>query len=168
MKYTVGENRKIYAGNRLAAELFYSQEFDDAVTPPEIGFQTVRDQLDKWAEEETVRLTALLTPAEQKPSEPTPTPADAAPPEKHKVTSMKDVAKAFPPDLAGLLHLEVTDKYVLVKPRQYLASDSFRRVAAVVRDRFDGEYVSAGKDSHWRILRRSLSPDRSDQRRTDF
>jgi hypothetical protein len=63
------------------------------------------------------------------------------------------IQKVFPKDLAGMLHFEVADKYVLVKPRQYLGSDSFRRIAAIIRDKLNGEYVSAGKDSHFRIPR---------------
>jgi len=64
-----------------------------------------------------------------------------------------DVQKVFPQDLAGMLYFEVTEEYVLVKPRQYLGSDNFRRIASIVRNQLNGEYVSAGRDSHFRIPR---------------
>jgi hypothetical protein len=65
----------------------------------------------------------------------------------------EDAQRVFPEDLAGMLYFEVTEEYVLVKPRQYLGSDNFRRIAAIVRNQLNGEYVSAGRDSHFRIPR---------------
>jgi len=61
------------------------------------------------------------------------------------------VQSLFPPDLASLLYFEDMDNYILVKPRQYLGSDNFRRIASIVRDQLGGEYISAGRDSHFRI-----------------
>ena len=63
------------------------------------------------------------------------------------------VQARFPADLADLLYLELTEEYVLVKPRQYLGSDNFRRISAIVREELNGEYVSAGRESHFRIPR---------------
>lgn len=70
-----------------------------------------------------------------------------------RIQTADDVQRVFPQDLAGMLFFEVTDEYVLVKPRQYLGSDNFRRIAAIVRNQLAGEYVSAGRDSHFRIPR---------------
>jgi len=67
------------------------------------------------------------------------------------IQTADDVQRVFPQDLAGMLYFEVTDEYVLVKPRQYLGSDNFRRIASIVRNQLAGEYVSAGRDSHFRI-----------------
>ncbi len=69
------------------------------------------------------------------------------------IGTVDDVQRSFPQDLAGMLYFEMTDEYVLVKPRQYLGSDNFRRIAAIVRNQLNGEYVSAGRDSHFRIPR---------------
>ena len=68
-----------------------------------------------------------------------------------KSTTIDSVQRLFPPDLAGLLYFEDTNGYILVKPKQYLGSDNFRRIASIVRDQLGGEYVSAGRDSHFRI-----------------
>jgi len=76
-------------------------------------------------------------------------------PTLQEVRTVDDVQKAFPQDLAGMLYFEATDEYVLIKPRQYLGSDNFRRIASTVRDQLGGEYVSAGRDSHFRIPRRT-------------
>jgi hypothetical protein len=43
-------------------------------------------------------------------------------------------------------------EYIILKPRQYLRND-FREILRVVREELKGEYVSAGKDSHFRIKR---------------
>ena len=65
--------------------------------------------------------------------------------------TIDSVQRLFPPDLVGLLYFEDTDEHILVKPRQYLGSDNFRRIASIVRDQLGGEYISAGRDSHFRI-----------------
>jgi len=65
--------------------------------------------------------------------------------------TIESVQSLFPPDLVNLLYFEDAEEHILVKPRQYLGSDNFRRVASIVRDKLGGEYVSAGRDSHFRI-----------------
>lgn len=63
-----------------------------------------------------------------------------------------EVADLFPDDIRGSLIFEHGDKEVIIRPRQYLGSDVFARVATVVRDH-GGEYVSAGRESHFRLPR---------------
>jgi hypothetical protein len=43
---------------------------------------------------------------------------------------------------------------VLVKPLGFLGGGNFRKVANIVKGELGGEYVSAGKDSHFRIPKR--------------
>jgi hypothetical protein len=71
------------------------------------------------------------------------------------VKSAEDVQKVFPQDLSSMLYFEETDGHVLVKPRLFLGSDNFRRIANIIRDQLGGEYVSAGKDSHFRISKKA-------------
>ncbi len=71
------------------------------------------------------------------------------------VKSAEDVQKVFPQDLSSMLFFEETDEHVLVKPRGFLGSDNFRRIANIIRDQLGGEYVSAGKDSHFRISKKA-------------
>jgi len=68
-----------------------------------------------------------------------------------KAITIKNIQDLFPPDLANLLYFEDAGEHIIVKPRQYLGSDNFRRVASIIRDRLSGEYISAGKDSHFRV-----------------
>jgi len=60
--------------------------------------------------------------------------------------------KAFPQDLANLLVFEESKDAVIIKPKEFLGSANFAKIASVVRE-LKGEYVSAGKESHFRIPR---------------
>ena len=59
-------------------------------------------------------------------------------------------AKKLLKDYAQDLTFEEAFGFILVKPRAYLGSERFGKIAALVRDA-DGEYVSAGKESHFRL-----------------
>lgn len=69
---------------------------------------------------------------------------------KQAQTKMDEVKMLFPEDLETMLSFEDKTDYVIVKPRQFLGSENFAKIASVVRSA-GGEYVSAGKASHFRI-----------------
>jgi len=71
-----------------------------------------------------------------------------------KVRTIDDVQKVFPQDLLGLLLFEVTDDYIIVKPRHYLGPENFARIASIIREQLKGEYVSHGKESHFKVPRK--------------
>ncbi len=71
-----------------------------------------------------------------------------------KIRTIDDVQKVFPQDLLGLLLFEVADDYIIVKPRHYLGPENFARIASIVREQLKGEYVSHGKESHFRVPRK--------------
>ena len=60
------------------------------------------------------------------------------------------VKNNFPQNLAELLTFEIKGDCAVIKPKQFLGSENFAQIAAVVRN-LGGEYVSAGKDSHFKI-----------------
>jgi hypothetical protein len=64
--------------------------------------------------------------------------------------TVEDIRMSFPPDLENLLSIEERDEYIIVKPRQFLGSENFAKIASAVRG-MGGEYISAGKDSHFRV-----------------
>jgi hypothetical protein len=70
------------------------------------------------------------------------------PQEKSKV--IEDIKMMFPEDLENLLSFEEKEDYIMIKPRQFLGSDNFSKIASVVRGA-GGDYVSAGKASHFRV-----------------
>ena len=64
-----------------------------------------------------------------------------------------DVIKGtFPEYLVSLLEFtfEREGRFIKAKPRQFLGSSNFAKIAAIVRE-LGGDYISAGKDSHFRI-----------------
>jgi hypothetical protein len=82
---------------------------------------------------------------------PTPTPtAQAAPTESGKTRTLDDIRMSFPEELEARLSFEEKGDYIVIKPKQFLGSDNFAKIAAASRG-MGGEYISAGKDSHFRI-----------------
>jgi hypothetical protein len=67
-----------------------------------------------------------------------------------KKLDINDVKASFSPELEGMLLYEETGKYIVVKPRRFLGSDNFAKIASIVRD-LGGEYISEGKNSHFKI-----------------
>ena len=60
------------------------------------------------------------------------------------------VKSKIPPELVDLLAFYQEGDYINIKPRQFLGSENFSRIAKIVRES-GGEYVSAGRDSRFRI-----------------
>jgi hypothetical protein len=75
-----------------------------------------------------------------------------APRAAEKSKAIEDLRTMFPEDLENLLNFEEKDDYIIIKPRQFLGSDNFSKIASVVRQA-GGEYISAGKASHFRVPR---------------
>ncbi|MDH5687563.1 MAG: hypothetical protein OEZ48_06855 [Candidatus Bathyarchaeota archaeon] len=69
--------------------------------------------------------------------------------------TIDDIQRVFPRDLAGMLFFEESGENIIIKPRQYLGSDNFARIASIIRDELRGEYISAGRDSHFRVPRKT-------------
>ncbi|UCC58589.1 MAG: hypothetical protein JSW14_01325 [Candidatus Bathyarchaeum sp.] len=67
-----------------------------------------------------------------------------------KMRSIKDVKQAFSSELQGMLTFEESENYIVVRPRRFLGSDNFAKIASVVRN-VGGEYISAGKSSHFKV-----------------
>lgn len=86
-------------------------------------------------------------------TQPAPIPAAPTPatPEAYgKKTSIDDIKMMFPEDLENLLSFEEKQDYIMIKPRQFLGSDNFAKIASIIRG-IGGDYVSAGKGSHFRV-----------------
>jgi len=76
--------------------------------------------------------------------------APAMPEVFEKVQAIEDIKTMFPDDLENLLNFEEKEDYIIIKPRQFLGSENFAKIASVVRG-MGGEYISAGKASHFRV-----------------
>ena len=67
---------------------------------------------------------------------------------------IKELKKRFSEDLRKQLIFEETDQYLIIRPKGYLGTENFGKIASIVRDELGGEYISAGKESHFRIKKR--------------
>jgi len=79
-----------------------------------------------------------------------PAPVPVVPETPEKATSIEDVKMMFPEDLENLLSFEEKEDYLMIKPRQFLGSENFAKIASIIRG-IGGDYVSAGKKSHFRV-----------------
>jgi hypothetical protein len=67
-----------------------------------------------------------------------------------KPRSLDDIRMSFPEELEARLSFEDKGDYIIIKPKQFLGSENFAKIASAVRG-MGGEYISAGKDSHFRV-----------------
>ena len=84
-------------------------------------------------------------------SAPTVAPAIPAAP-KEEVRSVEGVRGSFSSDLEEMLIFEEAGDYIVIKTRRFLGSDNFAKIASIVRS-LGGEYISAGKDSPFKVPR---------------
>lgn len=71
-------------------------------------------------------------------------------PEFEMESRLDEIRMTFPDELEELLSFEEKDEFIVIKPRQFLGSENFSKIASIVRS-LGGDYISAGKESHFRI-----------------
>jgi hypothetical protein len=96
-------------------------------------------------------VTSTPKPAVAPAPKPSPAPAPVFQSgETSKVRALEDIRMSFPEELEARLGFEEKGDYIIIKPKQFLGSDNFAKIASAVRG-MGGEYISAGKDSHFRV-----------------
>lgn len=65
-------------------------------------------------------------------------------------TELEGIKMMFPEDLENLLSFTEKEGKILIKPRQFLGTENFTKIASIVRAT-GGTYISAGKDSHFEV-----------------
>ena len=81
-----------------------------------------------------------------------PSPQESSPQVQPPSEFEDKVRSAFPEELESMLSFDVQTDCIKIKPKRFLGSDNFAKIASIVRQ-LNGEYISAGKDSHFRIVR---------------
>lgn len=76
--------------------------------------------------------------------------AQQTPVSKPSGKGMEDIRIMFSEELEALLTFEDEGDFIKITPRQYLGSDNFAKIAATIREA-GGEYVSAGRNSHFKV-----------------
>jgi hypothetical protein len=79
-------------------------------------------------------------------AQPAPPPLEAG----TKLRSVDEVRMSFPEELEKLLGFEDKGDYIIIKLQGFLGSEKFAKIASAVRG-MGGEYISAGKESHFRV-----------------
>ncbi|MEM3641157.1 MAG: hypothetical protein QXH37_04485 [Candidatus Bathyarchaeia archaeon] len=98
--------------------------------------------------------TSLKSLAVSQLRQPTsPTPTLVMPEVREQRTAIEDIRMMFPEDLENLLSFEERGEHIIIKPRQFLGSENFAKIASIVRG-IGGDYISAGRDSHFRVPRK--------------
>jgi hypothetical protein len=72
-----------------------------------------------------------------------------------KLRSPDEIRMSFPEELETRLGFEEKGDYIIIKPKQFLGSENFAKIASAVRG-MGGEYISAGKDSHFRVPKKKV------------
>jgi len=102
----------------------------------------------KLVSEDLKQLSGSLKPYAQQAA-----PSAAAPPAAQptaQALTVESVQQSFPEDLRNLLSFEEQDEFIVIKPKGFLGSENFARAAEVVKN-LGGDYISAGKASHFRV-----------------
>jgi hypothetical protein len=99
----------------------------------------------------SLAVSRITQPLVAPPPTPLPRPAE-------KIKAIEDIKMMFPDDLESLLSFEAKEDYVIIKPRQFLGSENFSKIASAVRQ-MGGDYVSAGKASHFRVPKKTASSE---------
>jgi hypothetical protein len=117
------------------------KKVDDIVT---VLAQISTDLRSVSASLKSLAVGQITQPTPQTPTTPTaPTPAP-------KQRSVDDIRMSFPEELEARLDFEDKNDLIIIKPKQFLGSENFAKIASAVRG-MGGEYISAGKDSHFRV-----------------
>lgn len=80
---------------------------------------------------------------------PTTAPARAAASAEPR-SPIQGVKALFPKELEDMLFFEDKGEYIEIKPRRFLGSENFAKIASVIHSA-GGEYISAGRDSHFKV-----------------
>jgi hypothetical protein len=97
-------------------------------------------------------LKSLATGQINPPAQPTiqTVQAPATPATGQKLRTLDDIRMSFPEELESLLGFEEKGDYIIIKLMGFLGSEKFAKIASAVRG-MGGEYISAGKESHFRV-----------------
>ncbi|MCW4044042.1 MAG: hypothetical protein NWE94_00820 [Candidatus Bathyarchaeota archaeon] len=109
--------------------------------------------LSRISEDLRAVVASIKTAAAPQAAQQTPSAPAQVPRETQAKKPVDDVRMAFPEDLEHMLNFEDKGDYIMIKPKQFLGSENFAKIASAVRG-MGGEYISAGRDSHFRVYKK--------------
>ena len=105
----------------------------------------------------TAKPSSFVAPSRTSAPSPSPRAPAAVPsplPATLKSQGIEDIRMMFPEELDNMLVFEDKGEYIMIKPKQFLGSENFAKIASTVRG-IGGEYISAGRDSHFRVYKKT-------------
>ena len=111
-------------------------------------------KLAKATEELKTVSSSMKTLGASQPAQPAPAPAQPtqtppAPMSGSELRTLDDIRMSFPEELESLLGFEDKGDYIMIKPKAFLGTN-FAKIASTAKG-MGGEYISAGKESHFRV-----------------
>jgi len=111
---------------------------------------TILKTLSDISEEMRTVSASMKSLAGSQIAQPTANQAPTLPETGAKQRSLDEIRMSFPEELESRLSFEEKGDYMIIKPKQFLGSENFAKIASAVRG-MGGEYISAGKESHFRV-----------------
>lgn len=131
----------------------YLKKIVDAINAKEAQTAHHLDRI-ATALEKTVNKPSSMGVSSSTPKPPaTPVTKAVSKPTSAPSSFLDEVKSAFSTDLQELLKFEDMGGWIRVAPRRFLGSDNFAKIASVIRS-LGGEYISAGKDSHFKVTKK--------------
>jgi hypothetical protein len=138
----VSYSRKYNLGNYESLDVAAEAVLNEKDNPLEV-WTILADNTEMWYIAEKNK---KANPQPKQPSTPQP---QATQPKPEAVANI-DILKEFPEEVESRLTAERKGNYWIIRPKHFLGSELFAQISATVRV-LHGEYVSAGKESHWMV-----------------
>lgn len=142
------------------------QESEREIIPPEVSLMLIYGKLSAILDElkalngifskvkqEPITATPVTTVTTTTPITVTTSPAQNTKPVSNRILEIRKTLEEFK-DLL-LIDEETSTLSVIVRPKQFLGAENFSKIASAIRG-IGGQYVSAGKNSHFEISKAEL------------
>jgi hypothetical protein len=143
----VSFNQKFNLGNYESIDVGAEAQLSDKDNPLEV-WTILRDNAEMW----------FISEKNKKPTphleQPLPLPQTSTPKTQQLTNKNTDpittLRANFTEEIDQKLNYKQQNSSILIHPKNFLGSEIFAEISTIVR-RLRGEYISAGRDSHWRI-----------------
>jgi hypothetical protein len=145
----VSFTRKWNLGNFESLDLSIEAQIGEKDNPLET-WTILKDNAEMWFIDYKKKLMGGNEGKQPFPSVSPTSPKPSATPPTQQRRSINDIAHSFPEIIEAKLTFEQRIDYIIIKPKYFLGTEMFAQISGMICS-MGGEYISAGKDSHWRI-----------------
>jgi hypothetical protein len=112
------------------------------------SYERIAVAMEKMAERMGTSCSCQSKQTVPQQTSPSPTPQQTPQPTPQDNKAIEQAKALFPADLEQLLTFEILEDKIKIKPKAFLGSENFAKIVSVCKAA-GGEYVSAGKASHF-------------------